>query len=91
MAENKKPGEEEVAQMVTKAGYVKAQANYEGNEHSDLVKITIIKDGNHYKKGDTDIVHPSLAELLKAKGLIADLGKKHERPKFDQKDTTIDA
>lgn len=49
----------------------KAQANYKGNDILDLVEVTIEKDGNHYKKGDKDIVHPTTAEILKAKGLIS--------------------
>jgi len=48
----------------------KSQANYKGNTHFDLVKVEIVKDGSFYKKGDTDEVHPTVAEILKAKGLV---------------------
>lgn len=48
----------------------KSQAGYKGNDHSDRVDITILKDGNFYKKGQKDSVHPSLAAILKEKGLI---------------------
>lgn len=54
----------------TKAELVKSQSNYKGNSHFDYVDIEIVKDGDYYKKGDKDRVHPSLAEILKAKGLI---------------------
>ena len=53
----------------------KAQANYQGNDILDLVEVTIEKDGKHYKKGDKDIVHPTTAEILKAKGLISSYKK----------------
>lgn len=56
----------------TKAEIVKSQADYKGNSHFDLVKIEIIEDGDYYKKGDVDEVHPSLAAILKKKGLIGD-------------------
>lgn len=56
----------------SKKAIVKSQAEYEGNSHFDLVKVTIIKDGDYYKEGDTDEVHPSLAAILKEKGLISD-------------------
>lgn len=48
----------------------KSQAEYTGNSHFDLVDVEIVKDGNFYKKGDTDKVHPTMALILKAKGLI---------------------
>lgn len=67
----------------TKAEIMKSQANYKGKEHSDLVKVTIIKDGDFYKKGDTDIIHPATAEILKAKGLI-DKMEKYEAPKEEK-------
>lgn len=54
---------------------VKSQADYKGKSHFDLVEIEIIKDGSYYKKGDKDKVHPSLAAILKAKGLIGDYEK----------------
>ena len=34
-------------------------------------EVTIIEDGSFYKKGQTDTVHPSLAAILRAKGLVA--------------------
>lgn len=49
----------------------KAQADYKGNSHFDLVEIEIVKDGDFYKKGDKDSVHPTLAAILKQKGLIS--------------------
>jgi len=49
---------------------IKSQANYKGNSMHDLVEVEIIADGSFYKKGDKDKVHPSLAEILKQKGLI---------------------
>ena len=54
---------------------VKSQSDYKGNSHFDLVKVTIVKDGDFYKKGDTDEVHPTLAAILKEKGLIGDYEK----------------
>lgn len=53
----------------------KAQANYQGNDILDLVEITIEKDNKYYKKGAKDIVHPTTAEILKAKGLISSYKK----------------
>lgn len=69
----------------------KAQAEYKGNQHSDLVEVEIIKDGDYLKKGQKKIVHPTMAAILKAKGLIEGNGKPYERPKFEQKDITVDA
>lgn len=48
----------------------KAQADYKGNSHFDLVEIVIVKDGDFYVKGQKDSVHPTLAAILKQKGLI---------------------
>ncbi len=48
----------------------KSQANYKGNTHFDTVEVEIIKDGSFYKKGQKDTVHPTLAAILKEKGLI---------------------
>ncbi|HMK57765.1 MAG TPA: hypothetical protein VK462_01790 [Nitrososphaeraceae archaeon] len=59
----------------TREGLIKSQADYKGNSHFDYVDITIIKDSDYYKKGDKDRVHPSLAAILKAKGLIGDYEK----------------
>ncbi len=51
---------------------IKSQADYKGNSHFDLVEVEIIKDGDYYKKGQKDKVHPTVAAILKAKGLIGD-------------------
>lgn len=67
MAEEKDKGE-----VMTKDKITKAQTEYTGNSHFDMVDIEIVKDGDYYKKGDKDRVHPSLAAILKAKGLISD-------------------
>lgn len=58
-----------------KSEIVKSQSEYKGNSHFDFVEVEIIKDGSFYKKGDKDKVHPSLAAILKAKGLIGDYEK----------------
>lgn len=60
----------------TKSEIVKSQADYKGNSHFDLVEVEIIEDGDFYKKGDVDQVHPSLAAILKKKGLIGDYENK---------------
>lgn len=59
-----------MAESITKETLVKSQAEYKGNSHFDLEEIKIIKDGDFYKVGDTDEVHPTLALILRAKGLI---------------------
>ncbi len=59
----------------TKDSIIKSQADYKGNSHFDFVDVEIIKDGSFYKKGDKDRVHPSLAAILKEKGLIGDYEK----------------
>lgn len=64
-----------MSQKLNKSDIVKSQADYKGNSHFDLVEVTIIKDSTYYKKGDTDKVHPSLAAILKAKGLIGEYEK----------------
>lgn len=56
----------------TKESLVKSQASYKGNSHFDFVDVTIVKDGDYYKKGDKDRVHPTLAAILKEKGLIGE-------------------
>lgn len=55
----------------TKEAIVKSQTSYKGNNQAELVDVKIIKDGNHYKQGDVDKVHPTTAAILKAKGLIS--------------------
>lgn len=64
-----------MAEKGTKSEIVKSQADYKGNSHFDLVEVEIVKDGDYYKKGDKDKVHPSLAAILKAKGLISEYEK----------------
>jgi len=64
-----------MSEKATKSDIVKSQFAYKGNSHFDLVEVEIIKDGSHYKKGDKDKVHPSLAAILKAKGLIGEYEK----------------
>jgi len=64
-----------MAEKGTKSEIVKSQADYKGNSHFDLVEVEIIKDGSFYKKGDKDKVHPSLAAILKVKGLIGEYEK----------------
>lgn len=56
---------------LTKDKLVKSQTGYKGNSQQDLVEVEIIKDGNHYKAGQKDKVHPTVAAILKTKGLIA--------------------
>ena len=63
---------EEAAKPMSKESTVLSQADYKGDSHFDLVDVEIIKDGDYYKKGDKDKVHPTLAAILKAKGLISD-------------------
>lgn len=60
------------AKVLSKDELVKSQADYKGDSHFDLVEVEIIKDGDYYKKGDKDKVHPTLAALLKAKGLVSE-------------------
>jgi len=61
MADEKKATREEI---------IKSQAEYKGNSYFDLEDIEIIKDSKYYKKGDKDSVHPTLAAIFRAKGLI---------------------
>jgi hypothetical protein len=67
---------------MSKADIMASQASYKGNSHFDLVKVKITKAGDFYKEGDEDIVHPTLAAILKAKGLISNLGEKFTRPEW---------
>ena len=55
---------------VTKDSITLAQTEYKGNSQSDLVDVEIVKDGSFYKKGQKDKVHPTVAAILKEKGLI---------------------
>ena len=61
---------EENEGAVTTESIQKAQADYKGDSHFDLVEVEIIKDGSFYKKGDKDKVHPTMELILKAKGLV---------------------
>lgn len=92
MAEKKEGEATEKATTTTSKSFVKAQAEYQGNSHFDLVEVEINQDAPRYgyKKGQKDQVHPTMALLLKEKGLIDNLGKPYERPKFDQKDVSVD-
>lgn len=54
----------------TKDAIIKSQAKARSNSQADLVEVEIIADGSFYKKGQKDKVHPTVAEILKAKGLI---------------------
>jgi len=63
--ENKEEGK-----VMTKESLQAVQAEYTGNTHFDTVEVEIIKDGSFYKKGDKDTVHPTMALILKEKGLI---------------------
>lgn len=65
-----------MADKATKESIIKSQADYKGNSHFDYVDIEIVKDGSFYKKGDKDRVHPSLAAILKEKGLIGEYENK---------------
>lgn len=95
MADDKKPegNKNKETSTMTSKNFVAKQAEYKGNSHFDLVEVTITKDAPKYgyKEGQKDVVHPTMALLLKEKGLIDDLGKPYERPKFDQKDVIIDS
>lgn len=62
--------EEKVKPMSTES-IVLAQTDYKGNSHFDTEEVEIIADGNYYKKGQKDTVHPSLAAILREKGLVA--------------------
>jgi biopolymer transport protein ExbD len=55
---------------ITKDNLKQAQAKSKSKSQQDLVSIEILKDGNFYRKGDKDKVHPTVAEILKVKGLI---------------------
>lgn len=59
-----------------------SQADYKGNSHFDLVDIEIVKEGSFYKVGQKDKVHPTLAAILKSKGLIK--GYKGEPKKSEE-------
>lgn len=75
---------------MTRENLMKTQTEYQGNSHFDLVEVKIIKDGDFYKEGEVDQVHPATAAILKAKGLIADDGKSVTRKEFETKDIQED-
>jgi len=62
--------DKEEVKAVTKDSITLAQTEYKGNSQTDLVEVEIIKDGSFYKKGQKDNVHPTVAAILKEKGLI---------------------
>lgn len=62
--------EEVKDKAVTKDSILLAQTEYKGSSQSDTVEVEIIKDGSFYKKGQKDTVHPTVAAILKEKGLI---------------------
>lgn len=59
-----------MSDKATKEEIIKSQAKSKSKTQTDLVEIEIIKDGDFYKKGQKDKVHPATAEIFKAKGLI---------------------
>lgn len=78
-------------EVMTSATIKRSQANYKGNQHGDLVEITIEHDGKYVKAGDKLKVHPTAACIYKEMGLISNNGTPVERPKFENKDITVDA
>jgi preprotein translocase subunit SecF len=52
-----------------------SQAEYKGNHHMDKVTVKIIKNTKYYKKGQSDTVHPTVAAIMKQKGIIGDYEK----------------
>ena len=59
-----------MSEKITTETIRKSQAKAKSNNLHDKVEVKIIKDGNHYRKGDVDTVHPATAEILRVKGLI---------------------
>ena len=47
----------------------KSQAAYKGNSFKDKVKVVFTQSTNHHAEGDTKMVHPTTAEVFKAKGI----------------------
>lgn len=62
--------DENKEKALTTQSIKESQAEYKGNSHFDTVEVEIIKDGSFYKKGDKDTVHPTMAAILRSKGLI---------------------
>lgn len=60
----------EAKAITTKAAIIKSQAKSKSKSQHDTVEVEIIADGNFYKTGDKDTVHPAVAEILREKGLI---------------------
>ncbi len=71
MVEDKAVTTKSVTSEADKAAARKVQAAYKGNSHFDLVAVAIVKDGDFYKEGEKDKVHPTTAAILESKGLIA--------------------
>ena len=71
----------------------KSQAAYTGNNHFDLVKVTITKDTDYYKEGETDLIHPTTAAIFEKKGIIAKgwenkvVERSSSEPLLDEKQT----
>jgi len=84
------PQQQMQPQLMTAQSIRQSQAAYRGNQHSDLVEITITSDGKYLKAGQVLRVHPTSALILKQRGLISDLGTPYERPRFENKDITVD-
>lgn len=84
------PQEQMQPQLMTAQAIRQVQAQYKGNQHSDLVEVTITTDGRYLKAGQKLLVHPTSALILKAQGLISNLGTPYERPRFENKDITVD-
>lgn len=55
---------------VTTESIVKSQTSYKGNSQSDLEEVVFIKDSDFYKKGQSDVVHPTTAAIFRERGLI---------------------
>lgn len=62
--------ENKEGKVMTKEDLTKSQAEYKGNSHFDIEEVEFIKDSDFYKKGDKDSVHPSVAAIFRAKGII---------------------
>lgn len=47
-----------------------AQSNSKSKSQLDKVEVTFKKDTSYHKKGEKKKVHPSVAEIFKAKGIV---------------------
>ena len=62
---------EQVKVDVVKATAIKtAQAKSKSKRQTDKVEVVFKKDTNYHKKGEKKTVHPSVAEIFKAKGVV---------------------